>query len=134
MTVFVDTSALLPLLDQDDRDHEDVVAALRQLAVAREKLVTSSYTLVEAGALVKRRLGSEAFRRLGETMAAAIDVVWVDEELHRRAWAMAAQHGRDGPSLVDCASFLAMRDAHVTTALTLDQHFLAEGFEVLPKR
>lgn len=56
MTVFVDTSALLPLLDRADGDHAAVVAAVRELADRHETLVTSSYTLVEAGALVKRRL------------------------------------------------------------------------------
>jgi predicted nucleic acid-binding protein len=132
MSVLVDTSALLPLLDRSDRDHGAVRQALQDLAARSETLLTTSYTLVEAGALVKRRLGQEAFQRLGETVQSAMSVIWVDEELHGRAWKLAATHGKDGPSLVDCVSFLVMRESQVDTALTLDAHFRDEGFRVLP--
>lgn len=132
MIVYVDTSALLPLLDRSDRDHSAVTGALHELASSGATLATCSYTLVESGALVKRRLGPDAFKRLGETVAEAIDVVWVDEELHARAWASAVKRGRSGPSLVDCISFLIMRDQGIETALALDDHFRAEGFHLLP--
>jgi hypothetical protein len=132
VTVFVDTSALLSLMDRSDRDHERVVAALGDLGRAGETLLTSSYTLVEAGALTRRRLGTEAFRRLGQTASRACQVVWVDEELHARAWQLAASRGRRGPGLVDCVSFLVMREVGVDAALALDAHFRREGFRTLP--
>ncbi len=132
MTVFVDTSALLPLLDESDDDHGAVVAALQELAHQQEQLITSSYTMVEAAALVKRRLGAIAFKRLGEVAGRAMRIIWVDEELHERAWERAADQGRDGPSLVDCTSFLVMCDNGVTRALALDDHFRGEGFQTVP--
>lgn len=132
MTVYVDTSALLPLLDRSDRDHPAVVAAVRELGLAAAPLLTASYTLVEAGVLVRSRLGNEAFKRLGLTVDRALQVVWVDEELHGRAWKLAASRGRRGPSLVDCVSFLVMREAGIDAALALDEHFRAEGFRTLP--
>lgn len=130
--VYVDTSGLLPLLDRDDRDHARVAAAVAALAAEGATLVTTSYVLVESGALVARRLGTEAFRRLGELVERAMDVVWVDEELHRQGWALAATGGRRAPSLVDRVSFLAMRELGATRALALDEHFRAEGFATLP--
>jgi len=36
-------------------------------------------------------------------------------------------------SLVDCASFEAMRRHFITNPLTLDSHFAKQGFEVLPE-
>ena len=132
MIVYVDTSALLPLLDRSDDDHASVLAAVRDLASSGATLTTCSYTLVEAGALVKRRLGSGAFKKLGETVTDAMDVIWVDAELHAHAWANAAKHSRHGPSLVDCVSFIVMHDKGITTALALDEHFRAEGFQILP--
>lgn len=130
--VYVDTSALLPLLDRGDRDHLAVKRAIEGLAEEGVPLVTASYVLVEAGALAKRRLGTEAFRALGSVAARAMRVVWVDEELHLEAWSHAAKEGRDGPSLVDWVSFLVMQQEGAKRALSLDVHFGRRGFEVIP--
>lgn len=129
---FVDTSALLPLIDAEDRDHEAVAAAVAQCATDNVELWTCSYTLVETGALVRKRLGAEAFRALGPIIDAAMRIVWVDEAQHRRAWEHTSREGRRGASLVDWAGFLVMKDLGITTALTLDQHFREQGFEILP--
>ena len=130
--VYLDTSALLPLLDGDDRDHVAVTKALTHIVESQAMLVTSSYTLVEAGALVKRRLGVTVFQALGETIDQSTEVIWVDEELHRRAWAKAAEEPRRGPSLVDWVGFLVMRDLGVDSALAIDNHFRRQGFRTLP--
>ena len=130
--IFVDTSALLPLLDADDRDHEAVVAAMERIAASRDTLVTSSYTMVEAGALVRRRLGVKPFRKLGEVVERAMDVIWVDEDIHGRAWEAASSGRRKGPSLVDHVAFLIMHDLGLDTALAIDRHFERAGFTTLP--
>ena len=130
--IFVDTSALLPLLDRDDQDHPAVVTALRQLNPSETTLITSSYVLVEAGALVRARLGTAAFRRLGDTIERGAEVVWVDEELHRRAWKAASKGGKRGPSFVDWVSFLLMAELNIETALAQDRHFVQQGFSTLP--
>ncbi len=132
MKVYVDTSALLPLIHRDDQDHAKVVAAAKRLAEEKAALVTTSYVLVETGALVKRRLGVAAFRSLGQAVEQAMDVLWVDEELHNRAWEEASRGGKQGPSLVDCVGFLAMRARAIDTALSLDDHFRKAGFELVP--
>ncbi len=103
-SIFVDTSALLPLLDRDDQDHDYLVNAVGTLSISQTALVTSSYVLVEAGSLVRSRLGVSAFRRLGEIMERGVEIVWVDEELHRRAWKEASAGGKRAPSLVDWES------------------------------
>ena len=130
--VFVDTSALLPLLDRDDAAHAEMVDAVKALLGEGLPLYTTSYIQVEAGALVKRRLGSIAFAELGKALDSTVETVWVDEALHREAWARAAKEPRKGPSLVDWTSFLVMQDLGLDTALTLDGHFEKEGFRVLP--
>lgn len=129
---YVDTSALLPLLDRDDADHPRVVAALQQLGEQRARLVTSSYTLVEAGALVRKRLGAEAFRALGSVVESALEVVWVDEDLHRRAWSKAGDEPRPGPSLVDWVGFSVIEEQRIDTALAIDAHFEGCGAKLLP--
>lgn len=129
--LWVDSSALLPLIDRADDWHERVDAAFREAAGRDDALVTSSYVLVESGALTMHRMGAEAFRRLGEVTERALEVIWVDEALHRAAW-REAQRSRRGPSLVDWVGFLVMRDRRIDTALALDRHFLDRGFRTLP--
>ena len=130
--VYLDTSALLPLLDRSDRDHHAVRRALESLAEEGAPLLTASYVLVEAGALARSRLGIAAFRALGEVAEQAMRIAWVDESLHAEAWRRAAGEGRAGPGLVDWVSFLVMRQAGVERALALDAHFTRQGFRTLP--
>lgn len=131
-TVYVDSSALLPLVNEADPDHARALGAFQALTGTGADLVTTSYVLVEAGMLVMRRYGSPPFKTLGDVVMRSIDVIWVDEDLHRRAWARAAQSRRNGPSLVDWVGFLTMRDLGIDRALTLDEHFRKQGFETLP--
>ncbi len=129
---YLDTSALLPLLDADDHDHARVVSVLEEVGRRRLRLVTSSYTLVEAAALVRSRLGMDAFRALGKVVDRAVEVVWVDGELHRRAWIRAAAVGRRGPSLVDCVGFLVIEEHGLELAVAIDDHFSQLGVPILP--
>ena len=130
--IFVDTSALLPLVHRDDRDHGAIVNTLSTLEPSQTTLITSSYVLVEAGSLVRSRFGTSAFRRLGEIMERDVEIVWVDEELHRRAWKEAGDGAKRAPGLVDWVSFLLMAELDITTALARDRHFVQQGFRVLP--
>ncbi len=54
---FVDTSALLALLDADERYHMACAYAWRSLLAADERLMTTNYVVVESFALVQHRLG-----------------------------------------------------------------------------
>lgn len=129
---YLDTSALLPLLDADDQDHARVVTALEQVAKQQTRLVTTSYTLVEAAALVRGRLGVDALRALGDVVDRAVEIVWVEEDLHRKAWVKTAAGGRRGPSLVDWVGFLVIAEHGLELALALDEHFGKQGIPTLP--
>ena len=131
MTTFVDTSALYAAIDRDDDAHALVAPVLREL-LDRERLVTSSYVVVETAALVQTRLGTAATRDLHERLVPALDVVWVDEEVHRSAVAALLAAARRDVSLVDHVSFEIMRRRSIRAALTVDRHFAETGFDVVP--
>lgn len=130
-TVFVDTSALVALFERSEDDHVKVVSCLRRLADEDALLVTTSYVLVESSAVTRKRLGPRTLKAIGAA-SNSMEIIWVDEPLHRRAWARAAESTKKGPDLVDWVGFLVMRDRSITTALTLDRHFRKQGFEILP--
>ena len=132
MRVFVDTSALLPLLDAGDADHAAVSAAWADLRRAEAVATTTNYVLLEALAVCQRRLGMVAARRLQQDLAPVLEVEWVTRQAHAEgSIAMLAANRRE-VSLVDCVSFEVMRRLGIRRAFTLDEHFREQGFEVVP--
>lgn len=127
--VFVDTSAVLALLVGSDRAHADAVAAFSKLRDRRAELVTTSYVLVEAYALIDRRLGRGASISFRESFAPILRVIWVDEALHDRGLDR-LENGPKGLSLVDAVSFEAIREHRILEAFAFDRHFDQEGLGI----
>ena len=132
MTVFVDTSALVALLDTSEDRHLATAGAWKDLMQADAWLVTSSYVLVETYALVQRRLGLDATRTLTADIVPLLTVDWVDESVHGAGLAALLTANRRHLSLVDCVSFEVMRRRDLTHALALDSDFSTQGFITLP--
>ena len=132
MTVFADTSALFPVVDRNDADHQRAREQLRQLRLDGALLMTSNYVLLETSALLQRRLGMEAWRDFETNVVPLLRVVWVDEAGHRAGVQAALAADRRKLSLVDCVSFQLMRETGVGTAFCFDYHFREQGVEVLP--
>ncbi len=129
--IFVDTSALLALLDRDDEFHARAATVIRSLG-ADDALLTHEYVLVETTSLAQRRLGLQAVRSFVDDLLPLLEIAWVDEPLHAEAREAMLAAGRRTVSLVDWVSFLVMRRHGVRRAFTFDQDFALEGFEVLP--
>lgn len=132
MTTFVDTSALIALLDGDEESHLPVRTEWERLAQEGERLVTSNYVVVESVAVVQRRFGTAAVRDLADGLLPLIDVEWIDEPLHEASFRALRTADRRSLSLVDLTSFELMRELGVGRALTLDAHFAEQGFRIRP--
>lgn len=131
MTTFVDTSALYALLDADDARHADAARAFPDL-LAGGPLVTHNYVVVEAAALTRTRLGFAATRTLLDDLAPALEVMWIDEQLHRAAVAAMLAASRRNVSLVDWTSFEVMRRRGIESAFAFDRDFTTAGFRTRP--
>lgn len=126
--IFVDTSALLAVLDADDAQHAKASRIWRGLIDADASLFTTSYVLVETYALAQARLGLDATLALDADLMPMLHVVWVDEGLHRAAMTALLTARRRDLSLVDCVSFEAMRRSGATRTFNFDRHFQEQGF------
>lgn len=131
MIVYLDTSALLAVLDADDERHPAARRTWEGLLTSGATLVCSSYVLVEAYAVVQRRLGLEAVRALQEDILPLVRVEWVNETLHRQGAHALLTAGRRNLSLVDCVSFAVMRQLGIRQVFAFDQHFAEQGFACL---
>lgn len=57
-----------------------------------------------------------------------IELIWMDEQLHRAAFALLLARRDKEYSLCDAISFVLMRQRNLYRALTTDKHFEQEGF------
>ena len=132
MNLFVDSSALYALLDEDDAGHSDVAHWFQSPERASEELITHNYVVVETVSLVQRRLGPALVRRLFDGILPAVSQRFVEEDLHQRAVAAYTAALRRRSSFVDRVSFEFMRDQGIDVAFALDDDFAGEGFTVVP--
>jgi predicted nucleic acid-binding protein len=130
--VFVDTSALIAVLDRDEDRHSKAVGAWQNLVETSEHLLTTNYVLLETAALVQRRVGFDAVRALQDNIAPILTIEWISRELHSRGIDAALATGKRNLSVVDCISFIVMRQQQTETAFAFDAHFSEQGFTVVP--
>jgi len=133
--VFVDSSGFIAAFDARDVAHPPTAAAWRQIAKGRERLVTTQLVLAETVTHLRRRGGWDLSLRAGAAIldSALIEVVGLDTEQLAAAWREFVRNPDPKVSLCDAASFIVMRDRRVRRALTLDRHFVAAGFDVMPR-
>ncbi len=132
MRIFVDTSALLAVIDRDDRFHPSAFRFWEQRLSGPVAFLTSNYFVLEATALIQNRLGMDAVLLLHQEILPVIRLEWIDPSLHQRAVAALLAARRRDVSLVDYTSFELMRQLGIRAAFTFDRHFAEQGFEVMP--
>lgn len=131
--VFVDTSYVLALLRPHDQHHGAALALAARLTAARAQLVTTQAVLFEIGnALAKPRYRATAVQVLRALESdPATQVVTMVDGLYVRALAFYEARPDQEWGLVDCASFVVMRELGLSDALTADRHFEQAGFRAL---
>lgn len=130
MSVFVDTSAWFALASRTDQNHTTAQDIYATLVDSEESLLTSSYTIAETMGLIQRRLGWRPLE-LFAAAARVIEVVWIEQALHRQAEAILFERRKRGVSIVDAAAFAVMTSRGVQTAFAFDDDFRREGFALL---
>jgi predicted nucleic acid-binding protein len=129
--VFVDTSAFLSILDADDPNHAVASRHWDQLLGDGTALITTNYVVVETCAVVQRRFGLQAVRKFIDEIAPLLDVHWVDAGRHEAGVAALLAANRRLLSLVDCVSFVVVRQRGVDAVFAYDEHFADQGFRIL---
>jgi len=129
--IFIDTSALIAFMNQDDEFHKDSFKIFSQLLAQRSKIIISNYILLETMVILKNRIGIEAVKVLKNDILPVIQTCWVDEEMHNFCLNAQIAFGRQKISFVDYTSFEIMRRLDIKQAFTFDSHFKDMGFEIL---
>ena len=130
--IYVDTSAFVALINMDDPNHDQAMQIWEHLIEDEEKLICNNYVLVESIALIQRRVGLKAVSILHNDILPSIEIDWLDKDLHNSIVKAVLKTNRRQISLVDNSSFDTMRRHGVKTAFAFDNHFTAQGFDVIP--
>lgn len=132
VTIFLDTSGLFALLDSDDRFYNPACEIWERWNTQGVTLVTSNYVVLEASALVQRRLSMASLQVLHTHVLVPTQIQWISEPVHQRAMTNLLTANRRQLSMVDCSSLVLMRDLNLRHVFTFDTHFAEQGFVCLP--
>ena len=132
MNTFIDTSAILAILNASDRFHPPAREAWNALLNSEATLFTSNYILLETSALLQHRFGIDALRLFEGDLLPVFEIYWVDQPIHEQGMSALLAANRRDLSLVDCTSFEIMRQRGLKKVFTFDPHFREQGFDLLP--
>lgn len=130
MRTLIDTSFVVALVNDRDEDHDRALA----LSVEFDKtpLVITDAVLLEIGNALSRRFKNECIETIeGFFGSREVEIIRLDETLFDKAFTLYKSHADKTWSLVDCISFVVMRENSITDALTHDGHFVQAGFRAL---
>lgn len=128
--MLLDTSGLFCLFNEADEQHGDAQSFFH----AATQRLTHSDVLAEFVPLCQAR----GLKRVDTLEFLAdltdnpfVEVIWVDEALHRAAQSYLEARLDKRYSLCDAISFVVMQEGGITEALTTDHHFEQAGFQKL---
>lgn len=131
---FLDTGYVLALKSVRDQHHDSAVTHWKKYSFRKHKLVTTSLVSTEIVTFInacgRHDKAIQVGRRLLEDFN--IELIHVDEKLFQAGWELFPQHGDKRYSLVDCVSFVLMRERGIRQALAFDRHFEQAGFQRVP--
>ncbi len=127
---FVDTLFVVALINERDQYHEPA-EKLAERYDGQPLLITDA-VLLEIGNALARAYRREAVDVIETFLSSEdVEIVYLTPTLFDCAFQLYKTHRDKEWGLIDCISFVVMRDAGVSAALTFDQHFVQAGFQAL---
>jgi predicted nucleic acid-binding protein len=128
--VLIDTVFVVALINQRDAYHAKAI----QLADEYEgkSLLITDVVLLEIGNALARNFKQQAIQAIDDFLSSSeVELVRLNPSIFEQAYSLYRQYQDKEWGLIDCVSFVVMRDAGVNSALTFDQHFVQAGFQAL---
>jgi predicted nucleic acid-binding protein len=127
--IFVDTSALIALVDRSDRHHGEAGRILSSLPPATRQ-VTTNLVLAETVTYFRRSQDAEIAFRVGRGIldSGLYRIVESSRDLEEEALELMRRFSDQMLSFVDCVSFALMREMRIESAFTFDDDFVRCGF------
>jgi predicted nucleic acid-binding protein len=126
-SIFVDTAFVLALVNERDQFHERA----KELADQYEgqSLLITDAVFLELGNALSRGFKTQAVEIIQDFFdSEEVDVYRYSTQDFDNAFALYKKYDDKEWSLVDCISFVVMREHGIKKALTFDHHFKQAGF------
>lgn len=127
---FIDTSFVVALINQRDQYHVQAVELASQFD--KRSLVTTDAVLLEIGNALARNFKEASIQIIEYFLTSdEVEIIPLNTQLFARAFELYRSHLDKSWGLIDCVSFVVMRDFGLSESLTADKHFEQAGFAVL---
>jgi predicted nucleic acid-binding protein len=134
--VFLDTAYAIALSVETDSFHDRALELADEIESQKIKLVTTRAILLEIG----NALSNVHFRKAAVELLDSLEkdknvmIVSLGEELYDSAFNLYRTRVDKEWGLIDCVSFVTMKQLGITESLTTDRHFQQAGFVTLLSR
>ncbi len=127
---FVDTFYVVALVNERDEYHEKANELVE--FYDKQPLLVTDAVLLEIGNSLARNYKTAVIEIFEEFFVTKeIEIVRLDETLFNKAFELYKTHADKSWGMVDCISFIVMREHEISDALTCDRHFIQAGFRAL---
>ena len=131
--VFLDTSFSIAMAIEKDDFHERALELADKIEAENIYILTTQAIVLEIGnALSKLKYRQSAvgiIQHLESDLNTSI--ISLTDELYNKAFELFRNRPDKEWGLVDCISFIVMKEQDITDALTADEHFTQAGFRAL---
>jgi predicted nucleic acid-binding protein len=131
--IFLDTSFAIASVSEKDQFHQKANNWLDKIEFSGISIFTTQAILLEIG----NALSKSAFRQIGINLLIhfendpSTEIISLTGELYDKAFELFSRRLDKEWGLVDCVSFVVMKEREITEALTADEHFVQAGFRAL---
>jgi predicted nucleic acid-binding protein len=128
--IFVDTSFILAIVNEKDELHQKAKELVKTYGMI--PWLTTDLVLYEVANSLARNAKPQAHKIIDEFLEAdGMEIVYASPALFRKGFALYCHYADKTWGLVDCVSFIVMRENGITDVLTNDKHFQQAGFNAL---
>lgn len=128
--IFVDASFVIALINQRDQYHQKALALSHK--VEYYPMLITDAILLEIGNGLVRGYKQQAIEIIEYYLTAdEVEVINLNYNLFKKALDFYKTHKDKDWGIVDCLSFVVMKEAGIEQVLTFDKHFLQAGFQPL---
>lgn len=131
MSVFIDTSAFIALIDSSDEFHSAAANLFKDTVESDEKFFTSNYVLLETIFLLQREIGLPAVNDFRKFMLPLVNIIWIDEKINNDCLNNLIAAEKRKISLTDYSSFYILDSFKIGSVFTFDKHFKEKGYQIL---
>lgn len=132
--MFVDTSALVALINEEDSYHSQAIELFTKCHENNSYLVTSHYIVSEFITMMRcsyKKPIEKIVTFIRNIQVSEIEIFGISKEVFDDAINFLLKYEDHYFSVTDCISFIVMKELKTKDVLTTDKHFTIAGFNCL---